>query len=139
MRFAIDALSVLPGETGGGETYISSLTRAMEEPPAGRAHEVAVHCTERSASLFRDAGAVRVVRHAFDNRSRVRRVLFEHLRLAAHLERERTDVLFAPGNALPLRTGCPAVLGIQSLHSFVVPEEMSALRVAYFRRLVPRS
>lgn len=161
MRIAIDALSVVPGETGGGETYLASILRAMEAPPTDEErrtvwfrnapaqaaavaqndaqHVVTVHCTERNAVLFREAGAVRLVKHPFDNRSRARRLLFEHLRLADHLKREGTDVLFAPGNALPFRTGCPAVLGVQSLHSFVVPEEMSKLRVAYFRRVVPRS
>lgn len=139
MRIAIDALSVIPGETGGGEVYLSSLLRAMETPPPGRAHDVAVHCTRRNRELFREGGAVRLVVHPFDNRSRVRRLLFEHLRLAAALSHDRTDVLFAPGNALPLRVPCRSVLGVQSLHSFLVPEEMSKLRVAYFRRVVPAS
>ena len=139
MRIAIDALSVIPGETGGGETYLASLLRAMEEPPPGRSHDVAVHCTARNRVLFRESGAVRLVVHPFDNRSRGRRLLFEHLRLAGHLRRDGTDVLFAPGNALPLRLAGRTVLGVQSLHSFIVPEEMSKLRVAYFRRVVPWS
>jgi len=139
MRIAVDALSVLPNETGGGEVYLSSLLRAMESPPPGSSHEVVVHCTERSAPLFREAGAVRLVRHPLDNRSRARRLLFEHLRLSSHLARDGTEVLFAPGNALPLRVPCRSVLGVQSLHAFVVPEEMSKFRVAYFRRVVPWS
>lgn len=139
MRIAIDALSVIPGETGGGETYLASLLRAMEESPPGGAHDVAVHCTEVNRVLFREAGAVRLVVHPFDNRSRRRRLIFEHLQLAGHLRRDGTDVLFAPGNALPLRTGCRTVLGVQSLHSFIVPQEMSKVRVAYFRRVVPWS
>ncbi|MCE9634373.1 MAG: glycosyltransferase family 4 protein [Planctomycetes bacterium] len=139
MRIAIDALSVIPGETGGGETYLASLLRAMEEPPPGASHDVAVHCTERNRVLFREAGAVRLVVHPFDNRSRGRRLLFEHVQLAGHLRRDRTDVLFAPGNALPLRLAGRTVLGVQSLHSFIVPQEMSKLRVAYFRRVVPWS
>lgn len=123
--------------------YLSSLVRAMEEPAGGddggRDDEVVVHCTARNRVLFRERGAVRLAVHEFDNRSRVRRLAFEHLRLADHLARDRADVLFAPGNALPLRIPCRAVLGVQSLHSFVVPEEMSPLRVRYFRWAVPRS
>ena len=139
MRIAVDALSVIPGETGGGEVYLASLLRAMEAPPPGRSHDVAVHCTETNQVLFRAGGSVRLVVHPLDNRSRARRLLFEHLRLAGHLRRDGTDVLFAPGNALPLRVPCRSVLGVQSLHSFVVPQEMSKLRVAYFRRVVPSS
>jgi glycosyltransferase involved in cell wall biosynthesis len=139
MRFAIDALSVVPGETGGGETYLRHLLRAMEQPREGADHEVVVYCSRNNVDLFRERGAVRTVALPLDNRSRVRRLLYEHLRLGAVLERDGADALYAPGNALPLRTPCPTVLGIQSLHSFVVPEEMSRFRVAYFRRMVPRS
>ena len=86
-----------------------------------------MHCTETNRVLFRERGAVRLVVHPLDNRSRARRLLFRHLRLASHLRLGGTDVLFAPGNALPLRVPCRSVLGIQSLHSFVVPEEFSLI------------
>ncbi|MCG3134397.1 MAG: D-inositol-3-phosphate glycosyltransferase [Planctomycetes bacterium] len=140
MRIAVDALSLIPREVGGGETYLSSLLRAMETPPPGRGPvEVTVHCTPRGAELFRERGAVKLRVHPFDNRSRARRLLFEHFSLGPVLRKDGADVLLAPGNALPLRVPCPSVLVVQSLHSFVVPEEMSRLRVAYFRRAVPRS
>lgn len=139
MRIAVDALSVVPGETGGGETYLAGLLGAMEARAADRGHEVRVHCTSENAALFRDGAAVRLVPLAVENRSRPRRLLFEHLRYGRVLAREGTDVLYAPGNALPLRVPCPAVLGVQSLHSFLVPQEMSRFRVAYFRRMVPAS
>jgi glycosyltransferase involved in cell wall biosynthesis len=139
MRIGVDALSVVPGETGGGETYLAGLLGAMEDAAAARGHEVLVHCTEDNAKLFRERGAVRLVPLPVENRSRARRLLFEHLRYARRLAEDRIDVLYAPGNALPVRLSCPAVLGVQSLHSFLVPEEMSRFRVAYFRRMVPMS
>lgn len=139
MRIGVDALSVVPGETGGGETYLAGLLGAMEDAAAARGHEVLVHCTPENSKLFRERGAVRLVPLPVDNRSRARRLLYEHLRYARRLAQDRVDVLYAPGNALPVRTPCPAVLGVQSLHSFLVPEEMSRFRVAYFRRMVPMS
>jgi alpha-1,3-rhamnosyl/mannosyltransferase len=139
MRIAVDALSVVPGETGGGETYLAGLLDAMEDVAAARGHEVIVHCAPETARLFRERGAVRLVTLPVENRSRPRRLLYEHLRYARRLRDDRIDVLFAPGNALPLRLPCPAVLGVQSLHSFLVPEEMSKFRAAYFRRMVPHS
>jgi alpha-1,3-rhamnosyl/mannosyltransferase len=139
MRIAVDALSVVPRETGGGETYLAGLLGGMEEAAAARGHEVLVHGTGENLALFRERGAVRLVALPLDNRSRPRRLLYEHLRLAGRLREDRVDVLFAPGNALPLRTACPAVLGVQSLHSLHVPQEMSRFRVAYFRRMVPWS
>jgi glycosyltransferase involved in cell wall biosynthesis len=139
MRIGVDALSVVPGETGGGETYLAGLLGAMEDVAAARAHEVVVYCAPETARLFRERGAVRLATLPIDNRSRARRLLYEHLRFGGRLRADKIDVLFAPGNALPLRTPCPAVLGVQSLHSFLVPQEMSRFRVAYFRRVVPAS
>jgi glycosyltransferase involved in cell wall biosynthesis len=139
MRIGVDALSVVPGETGGGETYLAGLLGAMEDVAASRGHEIVVYGTAGNLPLFRERGAVRLVALPVDNKSRARRLLFEHLRLGGRLRADKIDVLYAPGNALPLRTPCPAVLGVQSLHSFLVPEEMSRFRVAYFRRIVPAS
>ncbi len=139
MRIAVNALSVVPGETGGGETYLVELLRAMERHPAAAGHEIVVYCSANAAELYRERGVVRRRVLALDNRGRRARLVFEHLRLGPLLARERADVLYAPGNALPLRLRTPAVLGVQSLHSFIVPEEMSRFRVAYFRRIVPRS
>jgi len=139
MRIAVNALSVVPGETGGGETYLVELLRAMAEHEAAAAHEIVVYCSENAEHLYRERGSVRTHVLPFDNRDRKRRLLFEHLRLGPMIAAHGADVLYAPGNALPLRLSTPAVLGVQSLHSFVVPEEMSRFRVAYFRRLVPRS
>lgn len=139
MRIAVNALSVVPGETGGGETYLVELLRAMEEHPAAAAHEIVVWCPRNAADLYRERGAVRRRVVPLDNRRRRARLLFEHLRLGPLVADDGSDVLYAPGNALPLRLRTPAVLGVQSLHSFVVPEEMSRFRVAYFRRVVPPS
>jgi glycosyltransferase involved in cell wall biosynthesis len=139
MRIGVDALSVVPGETGGGETYLAGLLGGLEDAAAARGHEVLVHCTSESARLFRERGAVRLAPLPVESRSRPRRLLYEHLRYAKRLRDDAIDLLFAPGNALPLRLPCPAVLGVQSLHSFLVPEEMSRFRVAYFRRMVPAS
>src|SRR5262245_42500349 len=101
MRIGVDALSVVPGETGGGETYLAGLLGAMEEVAAARGHEVVVYGTSDNLRLFRGRGAVRLVALPVDNRSRARRLLFEHLRLAKRLRADEIDVLFAPGNALP--------------------------------------
>ncbi len=139
MRIGVNALSVVPRETGGGETYLRELLEALADLPRAAAHDIAVVCSANAAALFPERGPVRRVVVPLDNRARLRRLRFEHLQLDTLLRRERVDVLFAPGNALPWRLSVPAVLGVQSLHSFVVPEEMSKARVAYFRRAVPRS
>ena len=139
MRIAVNALSVVPGETGGGETYLVELLRAMEEHEAAQGCEIVVYCPENAAHLYRENGSVRRRVVELDNTGRLGRLAFEHLRLGPLVAADGADVLYAPGNALPLRLRTPAVLGVQSMHSFVVPEEMSRFRVAYFRRMVPRS
>src|SRR6185369_2525071 len=101
MRIGVDALSVVPGETGGGETYLAGLLRGLEDVAAARGHEVIVHCTPENSRLFRERCAVRLAALPLDNRSRPRRLLYEHLRYAGRLSADGVDVLYAPGNALP--------------------------------------
>ena len=139
MQIGIDALSVVPHETGGGETYLRELLAELGPAAARRGHAVHVYGSTNNLTLFDGAADLTCVPVMADNRRRSRRLLFEHFRLGPRLARDGIDVLFAPGNALPLRLRCPAVLGVQSLHSFVVPQEMSRFRVLYFRRIVPGS
>jgi len=139
MRIAIDALSVVPRETGGGETYLRGLLAALGPAAHERGHAVSVYCSDNNAALFDGLAGLTLRTVPLDNRSRVRRLLYEHLRFGQRLAADGVEVLFAPGNALPLRVPCASVLGVQSMHSFLVPQEMSRFRVAYFRHMVPRS
>jgi glycosyltransferase involved in cell wall biosynthesis len=134
---AVNALSVVPDRVGGGETYLRNLTRAMVGEIGSR-ESLLLLCTARNASLFPGSGLrVRRVVMPLAGRSRAVRVLTEHIALPVVLEALGADVLLSPGNSLPPLAGVRHVLALQSMHYRFVGQQMSRLRVLYFRRMVP--
>ncbi len=137
MRIAVNTLSAVAGRTGGGETYLRNLLSAMV-PLLRPGERLILYCTRRNAGLLpTPAGAVRHV--LLPALPRPLRVALEHLLLGAFVRRDGVDVLLAPGNVILPLAGVPQVLALQSLHYLLVGGEMSRVRVAYFRRLVPLS
>ncbi|MCU0726107.1 MAG: glycosyltransferase family 4 protein [Planctomycetes bacterium] len=137
MRIGVNALSVVPGRTGGGETYLRNLLEAMV-PRLGGSERLVLFCADPGASLLPPAGG------AVDHRRlpalpAAVRVAAEHLLLPVLVRRARVDVLFCPGNAVSLLCGVPQVLALQSMHFRFVGGEMSAARRVYFRTVVPLS
>ena len=138
MHIAINTLSVIPGKTAGGETYLAGLVRGL----------AAVDGENRYSLLVGDANHARfeVQQANFDcvpvpvsQRSRVARVLYEHLRLPKVAARLGVDVLYCPGNAASNGARCAVVLGVQSMHYRLVPKEVGKLRTLYFGQMLPRS
>lgn len=139
MRIAVNTLSVEPDRVGGGETYLSNLVRAMVGEIEAR-ETLLLYCTSANARLFpAEEGDLRIRRVVVPvpHRPRALRLLFEHFALPPLLARRSADVLLSPGNALPPLAGVRHVLALQSMHYRFVAAEMSAWRVAYFRRMVP--
>ena len=138
MHVGINTLSVIPGETGGGETYLVNLIRALAAvDPANRYTLIAGR--ENRDCFAPPAGNFETVLAPVSLRHRVRRVLYEHLHLPRLARRLGVDVLYCPGNAAPARSDCATVLGVQSLLHILSPEEVGPARRAYFRSVLPRS
>jgi glycosyltransferase involved in cell wall biosynthesis len=136
LRVAVNTLSVVPLRTGGGETYLVNLLRRMAHLPDVR---LLLLVSSRNEALFADfpGETTRLVRVPLSGKGVGLRLLAEHAILPRQCARLGADVLFAPGNSVPFLASGPTVLAIQSMHYSIVPEQMSLLRVAYFKRMVP--
>jgi glycosyltransferase involved in cell wall biosynthesis len=137
MHIGINALSIVPGATGGGETYLTGLARALAERAGGWRYTLFVSPRNREAlsAIHPDIRCV-VCRVSGP---RVTRVAFERLRLPGLVAEAGVDVLFSPGNvAAPVR-GCAQTVCIQSLLYRLAPKEVGAARRAYFEWALPRS
>jgi len=137
MRIGVNALSVVPGVTGGGETYLTGLLRALAELDMG--HRYTLFLSSRHQE------ALGGIPPEFDcivcefARSRVRRVAFERFHLPRLVEKAGVDILFSPGNvAAPVQT-CAQVVCVQSLLYRLAPREVSLARRMYFAWAMPRS
>jgi glycosyltransferase involved in cell wall biosynthesis len=138
MHIGINTLSVVPGETGGGETYLVSLLHALISQ--GDANRYTLFTTAQNRSLF-DTGRANCecIEVAVSHRPTIRRVLYEHILLPRLVKKSGVDVLFSPGNAgIPVKN-CAQVVCIQSMLYSLMPAETGWFRVQYFKRIVPWS
>ena len=137
MRIAINALSIRAGQTGGGETYLVNLTRAMAA--ASPENDFLIIASRTSRALFEDMTCnVRVAATKRLPGGRWARVAYERCLLARAVARLDADVVLMPGNAGMPSPPCPEVVVVQSLLYLLAPEEVSPLRRLYFSRVMPR-
>ena len=138
MHIGINTLSVIPGKTAGGETYLAGLVRGLAAVDGENRYSLFVGGKNRERFEMQKAN-FKCVPVPVSQRWRVGRVLYEHFGLPRLTARMGVDVLYCPGNAASNGAQCAVVLGAQSMHYCFVPEEVGRLRTSYFKRMVPRS
>jgi glycosyltransferase involved in cell wall biosynthesis len=138
MHIGINALSIIGGETGGGETYLSGIVRGLADIDAVNNYTIFVGPESRETFEI-DRPNFRCVSARVSQRRRLMRVLYEQLTLPGLARREGVDVLYCPGNAAALRARCALVLGVQSMLHVIRPREVGRLRTIYFRNVMPAS
>ena len=138
MHIGVNTLSIIPGRTGGGETYLLGLLGGLAKVDG--VNRYTVFTTPRNNDLFALAlPKFECVPAPVPGRLRAARVLYEHWRLPALVRRCGIDVLFSPGNAAVPVQGCAQVVAIQSILYHLAPRETGKLRRQYFKRIVPWS
>ncbi len=136
-RVGLNLLYLVPGETGGMETYARSLIPALNRarPTVELVAFANREALDDLSAAFR--GRVRVVGTPTKGRSRPRRVAAEQLRLPRLLRRHGVDLLHSLGGTTPVR---PSVASVVTLYDVIYarhPEtHMFAMR-AGMRALVP--
>jgi glycosyltransferase involved in cell wall biosynthesis len=125
MRVGLDLLYLVPGQTGGRETYARELVPAMLE----RSPDL-----ELVAFVNRDAGAqlagalgdgVRAVVVPVSARSRAQWALGELALVSAAARRARVDLLHSMANFAPGWGRTPRVVTIHDLQYLAVPDQLS--------------
>lgn len=125
MRIGIDASRAVTGQRTGTEAYAYFLIQALLPLATGRNHEVHLYFNHAPPpDLF---PAVPGVHHHILPFPR----LWTHLRLAAHLERQRPDVFFTPAHVIPLTYRGPSVATVHDLGYRFFPQAHTRSQVAY--------
>jgi glycosyltransferase involved in cell wall biosynthesis len=124
MKVAVNLLHLVPGETGGAETYARRLLPALAE--ADPALELTLYAGAAAAESL-EGGRWKVVPLRFDPRSRVRRVLAEQTLLPAAVRGGRADLLHNVFNTAPALTPVPQVTTIHDLVFKRYPETHGVL------------
>src|SRR5262249_3603005 len=125
MRIGIDALSVIPTAVGGSEIYIYELTRALLE--ADTDNEYLLFLSAANEARFADLQYPNlkpiIVRYRSTNR--VSRIVAQQFSLPNYLRDLAIDICHFPGTTMTLRSPCPSVVTVQSLHCYLYPESFS--------------
>jgi glycosyltransferase involved in cell wall biosynthesis len=138
LAVGLNALHLVPGETGGSELYARRLIAALaaaDDPP----RLVVFAPDEAAASLAADPWAERVeiVRVPVHARKRARRVLAEQTTLRRAVARARVDLLHNLFTTAPALPGVPQVTTILDVIYKRFPEAHKGVLTQGMRLLVP--
>jgi glycosyltransferase involved in cell wall biosynthesis len=137
-RIGINALFLVPGETGGMETYARQLVPALAEalPESELVAFVGPEVRERLGE--RPFGAsVRVVEAPVPAANRLSRVAAEQLWLPFAARREHIDLLHSLGTTAPGRVSCASVVTVHDVIYATWPEAHTTAMRLGMRVLVP--
>lgn len=129
MKIGVNALFMIPGEVGGSETYLrKTLEAAVRAHPR---HDFVVFTNvENRQTLARDLMAyanVVLVDMRVRAASRVRRILCEQVALPRAAAAGGVEVMWNPGNTVPLFSRIPQVTTVYDMQYERFPEDFTRL------------
>jgi glycosyltransferase involved in cell wall biosynthesis len=137
-RIGLNLLYLVPGETGGTETYARRLLPALSAAGSGL-ELVAFVNREGSDSLESELtrSGIDVVTVNVSGRGRLRRTLAEQMRLPRLVRSHRIDLLHSLGSTAPARHGTISVVTVHDVIYALHPEAHTRAMRAGMRVLVP--
>jgi glycosyltransferase involved in cell wall biosynthesis len=136
MHVGLNLVYLVPGETGGMETYARGLVPALAS--AAPSIDITAFINREAADRDLDLGSgVRTVVVPVDARNRLEWVRGEQLSLPRLGKRERIDLLHSLGSTAPARGKFARVTTIHDLIYHRFPEAHFGLRTLGMRILVP--
>ena len=139
LSVGLNALHLVPGETGGSELYARRLVAALSALEEDAPRLVMFVPTEAVASVTAEPWAenVEIVRVPVRARSRVRRVLAEQTLLRGAVTKSGIDLLHNLFTTAPALPGVPQVTTIHDVIYKRIPEAHAGLLTYGMRVLVP--
>lgn len=117
MRILIDLLSIIPRVNAGGETYVCGLVEALGR--VDRENEYLIILTAESRLLFSEKPPnfqFKIIR--INNRSRIKRILYEQFILPIIARGWRADLVWFPANMMSLLLPWTGILSMLTIHDF---------------------
>lgn len=132
MKIGINLLYLLPGVVGGTETYAAGLLYALAQVDEQDEFIVFVNRESKNWPLPEASNFYRIVCPVLAT-SRIRRYLFEQLRLPRLLAKYKIDVVHSLGYVGPLLSPSPSVVTIHDLNYITLKHTMPAKRRVVLR------
>ena len=136
MHVGLNLIFLVPGETGGTETYARELIRALQQEAPELALTAFINRESAADSGFLPSG-VQTVTIPVEARNRLDWVRGEQLLLPRAAANAGVDLLHSLGNTAPARGKFRRVVTIHDLHYLVAPDAHFGIRGYGMRLLVP--
>lgn len=135
LRVAVNLTWLAPGRVGGSEQYLTRQLTGLPED-SGATPELFVQPTFAAAHPAL-AARFTTVAMPFARDWRVARIAAEHTWLPARAR--HVDIVHHGGGTVPFTGSHPVLLTVHDLQYRQFPHYFSAVRLAYLRRMMPRS
>lgn len=136
MIVGINLLYLIPGKSGGTETYVRSLLQSLLNIDQKNSYIIFLPEEVRD-SFSHVAGRVKFVtaKNIFGNK--VKRIIWEQLCLPFHVKKNNVDVLFSPGYVAPILSSCKHVVTIHDMLLKRYPAMIPMVKRLYWKIFVP--
>jgi len=135
----VDALSLKPGKTGGGETYIVNLMREL--PPMDPENHYHIFALPEAVSLFENGYpnvSIQPCRMPGPSQTQVwARILYEQAVLPGAIRRLGIQLMLFLGNMASIRCPCPSVMTVHDLMSYFYKDNYPGQLGLVKSRLLP--
>jgi glycosyltransferase involved in cell wall biosynthesis len=135
-HIGVNTLSIIPGQIGGGQTYLQNLLSHLSRIDQRNRYTLFVN--DYNCRMFPKSESFRQIHCRVSKKNRVKRLFWEQLVLPWRAFLSRIDVLFCPANILPMTPlPCRSVLTIHDLICWHI--DMSRADSRLLKWLVGRS
>ncbi len=138
MIVGINLLYLIPGKSGGTETYVRNLLSALIS--IDKTHTYVIYMPVEVIPTFTfDSDAVRVKGVEGILSSKLSRILYEQFIFPWKVSKDNIDVLFSPGYVIPILCRCPHVVTVHDMLYKRFPNTIPIIKRFYWSIFVPLS
>lgn len=137
-RIGLNLLSLVPGDIGGGQTFIESLVYGLSKQNHDDI-DIVVFLNRESKDELGLPASFEIVHTSVPASNRPARYFWEQAILPIISKKHSIDVLFSPGNVSPLFCPVNTVVTIHDQNYVAVPHTMSTLKRLFLSCIVPFS
>lgn len=128
MNIGIDALFLVPGENGGGESYLRNLLKALEI--VDKDNSYFIFCSKNAVNSLKFKNKnMHIIECNINNSNRIKRVLYQNLFLPSNIKKYHIDIMFFPTftRCFSKLKGITTVSNIHDLQYLHFPENFRKL------------
>lgn len=137
MKIGINLLYLIPGVSGGTETYARGIISELFNDDTVNSYTIFI--SEDSLESFTQYRNVKIVTVPSFASNKIKRVFWEQCMFPFVLQKHGIEVLFSPGYVVPIFSSCRHIVTVHDMLYRRYPETIPAVKRWYWKIFVPLS